>query len=32
MVLTGNGFILRGWQAGDDVSLQKHADNPNVSR
>jgi ribosomal-protein-alanine N-acetyltransferase len=28
----GNGFILRGWKKGDEVSLQKHANNPNVSR
>jgi len=31
MELTGNGFILRNWLPGDEVSLQKHADNPNVS-
>lgn len=32
MELKGNGFIIRGWKKGDEVSLQKHADNPNVSR
>lgn len=31
MQLTGNGFILRNWQPGDEESLQKHANNPNVS-
>lgn len=31
MELTGNGFTLRNWQAGDEESLQKHANNPNVS-
>jgi len=28
----GNGFILRGWRQGDEASLQKNANNPNVSR
>jgi len=32
MVLTGNGFVLRNWQRGDEVSLQRNANNPNVSR
>ncbi|MBS1528369.1 MAG: GNAT family N-acetyltransferase [Bacteroidetes bacterium] len=32
IVLTGNGFILRDWKNGDEISLQKNADNPNVSR
>src|SRR3569623_1304177 len=32
MQLNGNGFIIRGWKQGDEISLQKHADNPNVSR
>ncbi|MEN0053033.1 MAG: GNAT family protein [Mucilaginibacter sp.] len=31
MELHGTGFILRGWLDGDEESLQKHADNPNVS-
>ena len=31
MELYGTGFILRGWFDGDEESLQKHADNPNVS-
>lgn len=31
MELKGTGFIIRGWKLGDEVSLQKHADNPNVS-
>lgn len=31
MELKGTGFIIRGWKAGDEVSLQKHADNPKVS-
>jgi len=30
MELHGNGFKLRGWKKEDAVSLQKHADNPNV--
>jgi RimJ/RimL family protein N-acetyltransferase len=29
--LQGTGFIIRGWKKGDEVSLQKHADNPKVS-
>jgi RimJ/RimL family protein N-acetyltransferase len=32
MELHGNGFIIRGWKKGDEVSLQKNANNPNVSR
>jgi ribosomal-protein-alanine N-acetyltransferase len=32
MELQGNGFIIRGWKKGDEISLQKNADNPNVSR
>lgn len=28
--LQGNGFKLRGWRADDVVSIQKHADNPNI--
>jgi RimJ/RimL family protein N-acetyltransferase len=31
MELKGTGFTIRGWKKGDEVSLQKHADNPNVS-
>ncbi|UOE49727.1 GNAT family N-acetyltransferase [Mucilaginibacter sp. SMC90] len=31
MELSGNGFLLRAWQPGDEISLQKHADNPKVS-
>lgn len=31
MELKGNGFIIRGWKLGDEVSLQRHADNPKVS-
>jgi ribosomal-protein-alanine N-acetyltransferase len=31
MELKGPGFILRGWHIGDATSLQKHADNPNIS-
>ncbi|RYD72202.1 MAG: N-acetyltransferase [Sphingobacteriales bacterium] len=31
MILTGTGFILREWQTGDAESLQKNADNRNVS-
>ena len=29
--LKGNGFIIRGWKKGDEVSLQKNANNPKVS-
>jgi len=29
--LQGNGFIIRGWKKGDEISLQKNANNPNVS-
>jgi ribosomal-protein-alanine N-acetyltransferase len=32
MQLQGNGFILRGWFPGDEASLQRNADNPNVPR
>ncbi|HVS93355.1 MAG TPA: GNAT family protein [Mucilaginibacter sp.] len=32
MELRGDGFILRGWKKGDEISLQRNADNPNVSR
>jgi len=31
MELQGTGFIIRGWKTGDEISLQKHADNPNIS-
>jgi len=31
MELKGTGFIIRGWKKGDEVSLQKNADNPKVS-
>lgn len=31
MELKGNGFIIRGWKKGDEVSLQKNANNPRVS-
>jgi RimJ/RimL family protein N-acetyltransferase len=31
MELQGNGFLLRAWQRGDEISLQKHANNPKVS-
>ncbi|MDB5155021.1 MAG: family N-acetyltransferase [Mucilaginibacter sp.] len=31
MELKGTGFTIRGWKLGDEVSLQKHADNPKVS-
>jgi ribosomal-protein-alanine N-acetyltransferase len=31
MELYGTGFIVRGWKKGDEVSLQKNANNPNVS-
>jgi len=31
MELKGTGFIIRGWKKGDEISLQKHADNPKVS-
>ena len=31
MELTGQGFTLRGWRPDDAESLQKHADNPNIS-
>ena len=31
MEIQGSAFTLRGWFDGDEASLQKHADNPNVS-
>lgn len=31
MELQGNGFLLRAWQRGDEISLQRHADNEKVS-
>jgi [ribosomal protein S5]-alanine N-acetyltransferase len=31
MELKGTGFIIRGWKKGDEVSLQKNADNLKVS-
>ena len=31
MELKGTGFIIRGWKKGDEVSLQKNANNPKVS-
>ena len=31
MELKGTGFIIRGWKKGDEVSLQKNADNSKVS-
>jgi ribosomal-protein-alanine N-acetyltransferase len=31
MELKGTGFTIRGWKKGDEVSLQKHANNPKVS-
>jgi ribosomal-protein-alanine N-acetyltransferase len=31
MELQGNGFILRGWYLSDAVSLQRNADNKNIS-
>ena len=31
MELHGTGFIIRGWIKGDEVSLQKNANNPRVS-
>src|ERR1700743_2547480 len=30
-MLHGKGFIIRNWKTGDAISLQKNADNPNVS-
>lgn len=30
MELKGNGFIIRGWKLGDEISLQKHANNPKI--
>jgi ribosomal-protein-alanine N-acetyltransferase len=31
MELKGTGFTIRGWKKGDEVSLQKNADNLKVS-
>jgi RimJ/RimL family protein N-acetyltransferase len=31
MELKGTGFIIRGWKKGDEISLQKNANNPKVS-
>ena len=31
MELQGDGFMLRGWKPDDAESLQKHADNTNIS-
>ena len=31
MELKGTGFIIRGWKKGDEISLQKHDNNPKVS-
>ena len=31
MELRGTGFILRRWREGDEESLQKHANNPNIT-
>ncbi len=31
MELKGNGFVIRGWKKGDEASLQKNANNPNIS-
>jgi hypothetical protein len=31
MELKGHGFTIRCWKKGDEKSLQKHADNPNIS-
>ena len=31
MELKGTGFIIRAWKQGDEVSLQKNANNPKVS-
>ncbi|MBS1532423.1 MAG: GNAT family N-acetyltransferase [Bacteroidetes bacterium] len=30
MVLRGNGFILRDWKKGDEISLQRNADNVRI--
>lgn len=32
MELVGTGFVLRPWRDGDQASLQKNANNPNISR
>jgi RimJ/RimL family protein N-acetyltransferase len=32
MQLEGAGFKLRSWEKGDEVSLLRNADNPNISR
>jgi RimJ/RimL family protein N-acetyltransferase len=31
MQLQGTGFILRGWKHGDEIALQKNADNPKIA-
>lgn len=31
MELRGKGFLLRAWQQGDELSLQRHADNAKVA-
>lgn len=31
MELKGSSFTVRGWKIGDEISLQKNADNPRVS-
>lgn len=31
MELNGTGFKIRGWKKGDEISLQKHADNLKIS-
>jgi ribosomal-protein-alanine N-acetyltransferase len=31
MELKGTGFTIRGWKKGDEISLQKNANNPKVS-
>ena len=31
MELKGNGFVIRGWKEGDKESLQRNANNPNIS-
>jgi ribosomal-protein-alanine N-acetyltransferase len=30
MELKGNGFVIRCWKTGDEASLQRNADNPNI--
>jgi len=31
MELKGQGFTIRGWKKGDEASLQRNANNPNIS-